>query len=256
VDVITTVPFDAIVLAALRLPEGFTSRYVALLGLLKLGRMYRVGVMFRNMSYNLNMGLLALTLLRNFTVRLAPGFNGNSTVQALSVFILICLRNFMVRNLPPHNEPPPPSPPAPLWRRQVLHLCNSVTTLCSHQLCIIRNVMVRPGLVRRRAPHILAYSYMCVLCAIKIVSLMKPASQPSIAAIDSAPDIFLVKNVGMLPTLLPVAFACCCCRQLCVFLLHWAACGFWYIALQEGQHEMTWVGQEADIINGRSTIDL
>jgi hypothetical protein len=68
VDVITTVPFDAIVLAALRLPEGFTSRYVALLGLLKLGRMYRVGVMFRNMSYNLNLGLLALTLLRNFTV--------------------------------------------------------------------------------------------------------------------------------------------------------------------------------------------
>jgi hypothetical protein len=35
VDVKTTVPFDAIVLAALRLPEGFTSRYVALLGLLR-----------------------------------------------------------------------------------------------------------------------------------------------------------------------------------------------------------------------------
>jgi hypothetical protein len=69
VDVITTVPFDAIVLAALRLPEGNTSRFVSMLGLLKLGRMYRVGVMFRNMSFNLNLGLFALTLLRNFTVR-------------------------------------------------------------------------------------------------------------------------------------------------------------------------------------------
>uniref|UniRef100_A0A383VF86 Cyclic nucleotide-binding domain-containing protein n=1 Tax=Tetradesmus obliquus TaxID=3088 RepID=A0A383VF86_TETOB len=110
VDVITTVPFDAIVLAALRLPEGFDSRYVALLGLLKLGRMYRVMVMFRNMSFNLNLGLLALTLLRNFT--------------------------------------------------------------------------------------------------------------------------------------------------LCFYLLHWAACGFWYIALQEGHHDMTWVAQEAATIQGKGTVDF
>ncbi|WIA21138.1 hypothetical protein OEZ85_005449 [Tetradesmus obliquus] len=110
VDVITTVPFDAIVLAALRLPEGFDSRYVALLGVLKLGRMYRVMVMFRNMSFNLNLGLLALTLLRNFT--------------------------------------------------------------------------------------------------------------------------------------------------LCFYLLHWAACGFWYIALQEGHHEMTWVAQEAATIQGKGTVDF
>eukprot|EP00882_Tetradesmus_deserticola_P017965 GHRQ01019276.1.p1 GENE.GHRQ01019276.1~~GHRQ01019276.1.p1 ORF type:complete len:511 (+),score=215.89 GHRQ01019276.1:178-1533(+) len=110
IDVLTTVPFDAIVLAALRLPEGPGSRYVALVGLLKLGRMYRVGVMFRNVSYNLNLGLLSLTLLRNFT--------------------------------------------------------------------------------------------------------------------------------------------------LCLYLLHWAACGFWYIALQEGQHDMTWVAQEADILQGKSTAEI
>jgi hypothetical protein len=103
VDVITTVPFDAIVLAALRLPEGFTSRYVALLGLLKLGRMYRVGVMFRNMSYNLNMGLLALTLLRNFTVSqlqdliyICCSFNSPHTC-APSLMALTPLRNFTVR---------------------------------------------------------------------------------------------------------------------------------------------------------------
>jgi hypothetical protein len=46
------------------------------------------------------------------------------------------------------------------------------------------------------------------------------------------------------------------CLQLCFFLLHWAACGFWFIALQEGHHEMTWVGQEAAIIQGKNTIDL
>lgn len=44
------------------------ARYIALLGLLKLGRMYRVAVMFRNMSYNLNLSLLALTITRNLTV--------------------------------------------------------------------------------------------------------------------------------------------------------------------------------------------
>jgi hypothetical protein len=70
IDVITTVPFDAIVIGARAGSlSDINARYVALLGILKLGRMYRVGVMFRNMSYNLNLGLLALTLLRNFTVR-------------------------------------------------------------------------------------------------------------------------------------------------------------------------------------------
>lgn len=44
--------------------------------------------------------------------------------------------------------------------------------------------------------------------------------------------------------------------QLCFFLLHWAACGFWYIALQEGHHEMTWVVQEAATIQGKGTVDL
>jgi hypothetical protein len=43
-------------------------RYIALLSLLKLGRMYRLVVMFYNISYNLSVGLLTLTLLRNFTV--------------------------------------------------------------------------------------------------------------------------------------------------------------------------------------------
>jgi hypothetical protein len=96
VDIITTMPFDAIVLAALQAPsshqinpEGTTSRYVALLGLLKLGRMYRVGVMFRNMSYNLNLGLLALTLLRNFTVRLAIVLTATSRRSSAAVCISV-----------------------------------------------------------------------------------------------------------------------------------------------------------------------
>jgi hypothetical protein len=48
-----------------------TCRYLGLLGLLKLGRMYRVVLMYNNMSYNLNFGLLALTLFRNATVSLS-----------------------------------------------------------------------------------------------------------------------------------------------------------------------------------------
>jgi hypothetical protein len=95
IDVITTVPFDAIVLAALRLPEGEASRYVALLGLLKLGRMYRVGVMFRNMSFNLNLGLLTLTLLRNFTVSCPVGSaHLLSIIGSKSAWLLTLLRNF------------------------------------------------------------------------------------------------------------------------------------------------------------------
>lgn len=49
---------------------------------------------------------------------------------------------------------------------------------------------------------------------------------------------------------------CCLAVQFAFFLLHWAACGFWYIALQEGAHENTWVGQEAQVLSGRTTVEL
>lgn len=68
-DLLTTLPWDWIVLEATHVPAGtILGRYIALLSLLKLGRMYRIVVMFYNISYNLNVGLLTLTLLRNFTV--------------------------------------------------------------------------------------------------------------------------------------------------------------------------------------------
>lgn len=69
IDLITTIPFDAIALAASGAAHNSTyGRYLSLLGWLKIGRMYRVAVMFQHMSYNLNFGLLALTLIRNLTV--------------------------------------------------------------------------------------------------------------------------------------------------------------------------------------------
>eukprot|EP00879_Flechtneria_rotunda_P011052 GHRR01011548.1.p1 GENE.GHRR01011548.1~~GHRR01011548.1.p1 ORF type:complete len:827 (+),score=254.22 GHRR01011548.1:335-2815(+) len=109
-DLLTTLPFDVFLMVGLGLDQSIIAgRYWALLGLLKLGRMYRVAVMFNNMSYNLNFGLLSLTLIRNLT-----------------------------------------------------------------------------------------FSF---------------------------------------------------------FLLHWAACGFWYIAIQEGAHEMTWIGQENAILNGKTTAE-
>eukprot|EP00878_Enallax_costatus_P022606 GHUV01023998.1.p1 GENE.GHUV01023998.1~~GHUV01023998.1.p1 ORF type:complete len:850 (+),score=127.25 GHUV01023998.1:227-2776(+) len=67
-DLITTIPFDAIVLTATGANhESNYGRYLGLLGWLKIGRMYRVAVMFQHMSYNLNFGLLALTITRNLT---------------------------------------------------------------------------------------------------------------------------------------------------------------------------------------------
>jgi len=68
-DLLTTLPWDWIVLSATGVrADTTTGRYIALLSLLKLGRMYRVVVLFYNLSYNLKVGLLTLTLFRNFTV--------------------------------------------------------------------------------------------------------------------------------------------------------------------------------------------
>lgn len=68
-DILTTLPFEWLVLTATGVSGASTTgRYISLLSLLKLGRMYRVVVLFYNISYNLSVGLLALTLMRNFTV--------------------------------------------------------------------------------------------------------------------------------------------------------------------------------------------
>jgi hypothetical protein len=70
VDLVTTLPWDWVVLTGAGIsPNSMLGRYIALLALLKLGRMYRIVIMFYNISYNLNFGLLSLTLMRNFTVR-------------------------------------------------------------------------------------------------------------------------------------------------------------------------------------------
>ncbi|KAI8470071.1 MAG: ankyrin repeat-containing domain protein [Monoraphidium minutum] len=45
--------------------EGIAARYISLLGLLKLGRMYRVGRLFRHMEYSLALPLVATILARN-----------------------------------------------------------------------------------------------------------------------------------------------------------------------------------------------
>lgn len=46
-------------------------------------------------------------------------------------------------------------------------------------------------------------------------------------------------------------------KQFCFFLLHWAACGFWYVALQEGpSNKKTWVAAEADMLDGSTTVEL
>ncbi len=68
-DILTTLPWDWMVLTATGVaPNTIEGRYIALLSLFKLGRMYRLVVMFYNISYNLSVGLLSLTLMRNFTV--------------------------------------------------------------------------------------------------------------------------------------------------------------------------------------------
>ena len=65
-DLLTTVPWEGVVIATARIDcASRAADYVMLLGLLKLGRMYRLFVMFRFFTYNLALSLVAITLLRN-----------------------------------------------------------------------------------------------------------------------------------------------------------------------------------------------
>ncbi|GBF99143.1 potassium channel [Raphidocelis subcapitata] len=65
-DLLTTLPWDAIVLAGAGLmgSESAKARYIALLGLLKLGRMYRVGRLFSHLEYSLALPLAVTMLVR------------------------------------------------------------------------------------------------------------------------------------------------------------------------------------------------
>jgi len=44
--------------------------------------------------------------------------------------------------------------------------------------------------------------------------------------------------------------------QICFFVVHWAACGFYYIAKQGGFAATSWVGAAGDWIGGATTIEL
>ena len=66
---------------------------------------------------------------------------------------------------------------------------------------------------------------------------------------------FLEEKLNIFPLFL---FLSIFLPQFCFYLLHWAACGFWYVALQEGaeKNSKTWVAQEAEMLSGSSTIEL
>jgi hypothetical protein len=69
-DLITTMPWDAIAVSATHFdPDSIEGRYLGLLALLKLGRLYRLVLLFRQMTYDLEHSLLVTTFLRNGAVR-------------------------------------------------------------------------------------------------------------------------------------------------------------------------------------------
>eukprot|EP00775_Hariotina_reticulata_P006152 gene6152-6389_t len=69
-DLVTTIPFDWVVLACLGLQEsdGVTAWYVSLLRLLRLGRAYRLYSWVVLLTYRQTLSLLAVTLARNFAL--------------------------------------------------------------------------------------------------------------------------------------------------------------------------------------------
>ena len=80
-DLVTTIPFDWIVLAALGLQSSNSTLawYVSMLRLLHLGRIYRITGWITFLTYNQAFSLFAVTLGRNLAVR---GF----------VFVCLCVR--------------------------------------------------------------------------------------------------------------------------------------------------------------------
>lgn len=56
----------------------------------------------------------------------------------------------------------------------------------------------------------------------------------------------------------PFFFAYFVPLQFCFYLLHWAACGFWYVALQQGggANSRTWVAMEAEMLGESSPLEL
>ncbi|KAF8054945.1 AKT1 [Scenedesmus sp. PABB004] len=70
VDLVTTIPFDWIVLGAMGLQQSnnTTAWYVSLLRLLRLGRAYRLYGWVRALTYNQTISLVVITLVRNFAL--------------------------------------------------------------------------------------------------------------------------------------------------------------------------------------------
>ena len=72
IDLLALIPFDWIACAVVA-PHGGDSmlaRYLTLLGLLRLLRLYRVGVLLSYLGVNLSVSLAIVTITRNFMARL------------------------------------------------------------------------------------------------------------------------------------------------------------------------------------------
>lgn len=69
-DLLTTIPFDWIVLGAMGLQQSNSQLawYISMLRLLRLGRVYRVYDWVVYLTYHQSISLLCMTLVRNFLV--------------------------------------------------------------------------------------------------------------------------------------------------------------------------------------------
>jgi hypothetical protein len=74
VDLLTTIPFDWIVLGAMGLQQSSSTQawYISLLRLLRIGRMYRLYNYVMFLTYHQAISLLLMTLARNVVVHREP----------------------------------------------------------------------------------------------------------------------------------------------------------------------------------------
>ena len=108
IDLLALIPFDWIACAVVA-PHGGDSmlaRYLTLLGLLRLLRLYRVGVLLSYLGVNLSVSLAIVTITRNFMARLRGRRSGGPG------------RGCEVVRRPTNaaSQPPPPPPGRPCRR--------------------------------------------------------------------------------------------------------------------------------------------
>jgi hypothetical protein len=196
-------------------------RYISLLRLLRLGRAYRLVNWVRFLTYNQTLSLMVVTLVRNFLVgrgnrprAQGGGVGGGLLVggaMVVSVWVALAIVGTRL-----------------LSCRHFCFACSPISESRQQMRCAMLNELhPAPCLSLHLLPCTCPY-----FCSLGVCVHGQFASR--IISISDSLSLLLTMSCP------PV--------QIVFFVVHWAACLFYYIAKQHGFDQSSWVG-EADIPN-------